>query len=150
MKIHTIDIGDGARAMYATELEGQEACDRFEELANHCFGLRKNIFQVVIVETKEINPVTEVIAHGGEMGGGDVILYDEDGRKLRDEWGDWGAKALNTGGDEEESKPEPEPPPVEVCPQCGNEEFRVDPDGGRRRCLKLGCDTTWLAPKELG
>ena len=86
MKLHFINHGDIVQAKLLTELDGDEACAQFNKLADKCFGLRKNNYGASIIHTEEVGKLSAVIEHNG----GDLIIFDENGEKVRDEWDDWG------------------------------------------------------------
>lgn len=88
MKLHIIDYGHG-KATFLTDLDGEDAERQFGQLANECFGIRKSMAHVHIEHTEEVSEVATVIEHTG----GDIIIFDKDGKKLRDEYSDWGHTA---------------------------------------------------------
>lgn len=79
-----IDYENGTAELYTPS---EHWLARFYELAGQCFGIRKSIGQVrMIKETDEQPPYLlqgeyERLCHNG-----DVIVWDEDGRKIKSEW----------------------------------------------------------------
>ena len=92
MKLHTINHGSGTMAKMLTTLDGEAAEHSFNELADKCFGLRKSNFGAHIIATEEVGDAAVVIQHNG----GDLIIFDTEGKKIKDEWDDWGHEALNS------------------------------------------------------
>lgn len=60
---------------------------RFYTLAEQCFGIRKNIWDVELIRSEDIRPDDlledeyERLEHDG-----DVIVWNEDGIKIKTEW----------------------------------------------------------------
>ena len=57
--------------------------DRFNKLAGQCFGIRKSIG-----DTRLISQTTGTLYKGYEKleHGGDVIIWDKNGKKIKSEW----------------------------------------------------------------
>ena len=61
--------------------------ERFHELAGQCFGIRKSIGRVKLIEeTDEQPPYLLQGEHERLCHHGDVIVWDKDGRKIKSEW----------------------------------------------------------------
>lgn len=81
---YTIDYGFGTAQLY-TPSEDWE--DRFYELANQCFGIRKSILHAKLALKKDIQPENpleneyERLEHSG-----DVIVWNKNGEKIKSEF----------------------------------------------------------------
>lgn len=83
---YTINYGLGVAKLY-TPSEDWEG--RFYDLANQCFGIRKNILKVELIAKEDSQPKAiyekeyERLAHDG-----DLIVWDKEGNKIKSEWDD--------------------------------------------------------------
>ena len=81
---YKIDYEYGVANLY-TPKENWE--DRFYELANQCFGIRKSIGEVELVETTDEEPNYKVVGEFERLEhSGDIIIWDENGEKIKGEW----------------------------------------------------------------
>ena len=61
--------------------------NRFYELANQCFGIRKSIGEVRLISKENVNPPYLIIGEYERLEyHGDLIVWDENGKKIKSEW----------------------------------------------------------------
>ena len=84
---YVIDYKNGIARLYTPSYDWE---DRFYTLANQCFGIRKSIDceYVKLIEMSEINFEPEYYEEYErlEHSGGDVIVWNEKGEKIKSEW----------------------------------------------------------------
>lgn len=88
MKInkYTIDYQYGIANLY-TPSEKWE--DRFYDLADQCFGIRKSIGQVRLISKTEENPKYKLVGEYERIEhNGDLIVWNKKGEKIKSEWDD--------------------------------------------------------------
>ena len=79
-----IDYGFGVATLYIPSKDWE---NRFYELANQCFGIRKSIMYAKLISSSEENPKNmldgeyERLEHSG-----DVIVWNENGEKIKSEF----------------------------------------------------------------
>lgn len=84
---YTIDYEYGTALLYTPS---QDFLGRFYELAEQCFGIRKSIGNVRLIQECNENPDNmmdgeyERLEHNG-----DVIIWDVNGNKIKSEWDFW-------------------------------------------------------------
>lgn len=88
MAKYLIDYGMGIAILYTPSDDYEQ---RFYELASQCFGIRKSIMQCELVRRSEEEP-KDKIPHEYERleYGGDLIIWNEAGEKIKSEFDDWG------------------------------------------------------------
>lgn len=83
---YTINYGLGVAKLYTPSKNWE---NRFYDLANQCFGIRKNILQVELVAKEDTRPK---LRYEGEYErlehDGDLIVWDKEGNKIKSEWDD--------------------------------------------------------------
>ena len=88
---YEINYGWGIADMYSP-VKKSEAINNFFKLANQCFGIRKCITKdppvIISIEEKGIpgndKNAYEMLVHNKPIP--DVIVWDEDGNKIKSEW----------------------------------------------------------------
>lgn len=81
---YKIDYQYGVANLY-TPSEDWE--DRFYELANQCFGIRKSIGDVSLIKQEDKEPVDMLCGEYERLEhNGDVIIWDKKGEKIISEW----------------------------------------------------------------
>lgn len=81
---YTIDYKYGTAKLY-TPSEDWEG--RFYELAGQCFGIRKSIGDVSLISTNTDSPKYKIEGEFERLEHhGDVIIWDENGEKIKSEW----------------------------------------------------------------
>lgn len=90
VKRYDIDYEYGS-AEFWTPAGDDKALGRFEALASQCFGIRKSIGATKITGVREegipspwckLEGAYEMLRHSG----GDTIVWDADGEKVKSEW----------------------------------------------------------------
>jgi len=88
-----VDYEYGVANLWSSRMHSEsEAVERFLHLAGECFGIRKSIGEVKVINLAkvpgfpgpyaDINWVTDILSHRTCMGlllGGDIIVWDSDG-----------------------------------------------------------------------
>jgi len=83
---YLINYGNGNAYLY-TPSEDWE--DRFYTLAHQCFGIRKNIAYVVLEEKDNVKPRYLLVGEYERLEhSGDMIVWNEQGEKIKSEWDD--------------------------------------------------------------
>lgn len=82
---YTIDYEYGWAKLYTPS---QDWKARFYTLASQCFGIRKSIGEVNLISTEDAKPKNIIINEYErlEHSGGDTIIWDEHGEKIKSEW----------------------------------------------------------------
>lgn len=81
---YLIDYEYGIAELYTPS---EQWLNRFNELAGQCFGIRKSIGEVKLIECTDEQPLYilqgeyERLCHNG-----DVIVWGADGKKIKSEW----------------------------------------------------------------
>jgi hypothetical protein len=81
---YKIDYGFGVATLYTPSQDWE---NRFYELANQCFGIRKSIMYAQLISSIEAKPENtldgeyERLEHSG-----DVIVWNESGEKIKSEF----------------------------------------------------------------
>ena len=81
---YKIDYGFGVATLYTPSQDWE---NRFYELANQCFGIRKSIMYANLISSSEEKPKNmldgeyERLEHSG-----DVIVWNENGEKIKSEF----------------------------------------------------------------
>lgn len=81
---YIIDYENGLAELYTPHEDWEE---RFYALAHQCFGIRKSIGNVVLINKRDVEP-TDIIKNEYERleHHQDVIIWDKDGNKIKSEW----------------------------------------------------------------
>ena len=91
MKKAEIDYGDGGKAEFWGDFDESSVQRSFYQHANQCFGIRKSImgFTLLSLEDSELpepwnklEGAAVVLKHSG----GDTIIWDAAGEKIKSEW----------------------------------------------------------------
>jgi len=81
---YVIDYGYGVAHLY-TPSENWK--DRFYDLANQCFGIRKSIATVSLISKEEAEPEQKLDGEYERLEhSGDVIVWNDKGEKIKSEW----------------------------------------------------------------
>ena len=81
---YKIDYGFGVATLYTPSQDWE---NRFYELANQCFGIRKSIMYAQLISSSEEKPDNmldgeyERLEHSG-----DAIVWNANGEKIKSEW----------------------------------------------------------------
>ena len=84
IKEYIIDYEHGLAKLY-TPSDNWE--DRFYELASQCFGIRKSLGEVSLIQKNDNEPKHKIeneyerLEHSG-----DTIIWDKNGKKIKSEW----------------------------------------------------------------
>ena len=81
---YLIDYEYGIAKLYTPNEDWEE---RFYELANQCFGIRKSIGEVRLISKEDEKPLGVLDGeHERLEHNGDVIIWDQKGEKIESEW----------------------------------------------------------------
>jgi len=81
---YLIDYEYGISKLYTPNEDWEE---RFYELANQCFGIRKSIGEVRLISKEDEKPLGVLDGeHERLEHNGDVIIWDKKGEKIESEW----------------------------------------------------------------
>ena len=81
---YLIDYEYGIAKLYTPNEDWEE---RFCELANQCFGIRKSIGEVRLISKEDEKPLGVLDGeHERLEHNGDVIIWDQKGEKIESEW----------------------------------------------------------------
>lgn len=81
---YKINYGFGTAYLYTPCVNWKE---RFYELANQCFGIRKSIMYAHLITTEDAAPKDIIDGeHERLEHNGDVIIWNAQGEKIKDEW----------------------------------------------------------------
>ena len=84
MNKYTIDYEYGVARLY-TPSEDWE--NRFDDLASQCFGIRKSIGDVKLIEKEKEQPHDKIYFEYERLEhSGDTIIWNEKGEKIVNEW----------------------------------------------------------------
>lgn len=83
---YKIDYQYGVAYLYTPSEDWEE---RFYHLAGQCFGIRKSIGDVKLIEKSDDKPKYFLVNEYERLEhSGDVIVWNEDGEKIKAEWDD--------------------------------------------------------------
>ena len=83
---YTIDYGHGKAELY-TPSENWEG--RFHVLASQCFGIRKSIAKAELIKQEDVQPKYLLVGEYERLEhDGDLIVWNEEGNKIKSEWDD--------------------------------------------------------------
>jgi len=81
---YTINYGFGVARLYTPSEDWK---GRFFALANQCFGIRKSIGGVQLMEKDDVEPPQKLNGEYERLEhSGDVIVWDDEGEKIKSEW----------------------------------------------------------------
>jgi hypothetical protein len=81
---YKIDYEHGKAELYTPSLDWE---GRFYELASQCFGIRKSLGEVKLLNKEDTKPNYEIVGEYERLEhNGDLIVWDKDGNKIKSEW----------------------------------------------------------------
>ena len=83
--MYIINYGFGVAYLWTPDQDWES---RFVELAGQCFGIRKSITQIKLIDKKSAEPrdLMDGEYERLETSWGDTIIWDKDGNKIKSEW----------------------------------------------------------------
>lgn len=81
---YIINYGFGVADLYTPSVDWKK---RFYCLANQCFGIRKSIAEVTLINKEDTEPQKKMTGEYERLEhSGDVIVWNEKGEKIKSEW----------------------------------------------------------------